>query len=258
MPGAISTTSKASPGSSAAAAGAGTEYRTVAAWSSSTSIGKVMGWPCTSPQVIVSVMGADGRSVPTPLAEHHADPGAGVGPLGHAVLEGALAGAALDQQVAGVQRERGGRSAAVGAQQEGAGVAERQDGDDGVDAVAADPVAVPGDGVVAVAVEVGRDRRAAPRRSAGRGSGPCGRAPPGGRASRGSRAVARRRSGRTSVARTPSRGRCRAPRRRACRPPSPTRARRRPTHPARGTADEPPTAPGRSRAPPARAGRAAR
>ena len=69
-----------------------------------------------------------------------------------------------------------GRPAAVGPQQERAGGAERDDGDDGVGAHAADAVAVPGHRVVAVAVEVGGDRRQGRRRSGGRGSAPCGRA----------------------------------------------------------------------------------
>src|SRR5215207_2830697 len=93
------------------------------------------------------------------LAEHHAHPRTGRGPLGDAVLPGALARAAEDQQVArrGCEAQR--PPTALGPHQETARRTQREDGDDRRFSLAADPVAVPRHAVVAVAVEVGRDDR---------------------------------------------------------------------------------------------------
>src|SRR5215207_5103863 len=99
----------------------------------------------------------DDRSVL--LAAHHAHPRTGRGPLGDAVLPGALARAAEDQQVArrGCEAQR--PPTALGPHQETARRTQREDGDDRRFSLAADPVAVPRHAVVAVAVEVGRDDR---------------------------------------------------------------------------------------------------
>src|SRR5918994_6649363 len=99
----------------------------------------------------------DDRSVL--LAEHHAHPWTGGGPLGDAVLPGALARAAEDQQVArrGIEAQR--PAAALGTHQEPARRTQREDRVDGGLSLAADPVAVPRHSVVAVAVEVRRDDR---------------------------------------------------------------------------------------------------
>jgi hypothetical protein len=92
------------------------------------------------------------------LPEHHADARAGRSALGDRVLPGALAGSAQDQQVAVAGRQAHRPAAAGGAQEEAPGAAQRHQRDDGLPPGPTDPVAVPGDAVAAVAVEVGRDR----------------------------------------------------------------------------------------------------
>ncbi len=86
--------------------------------------------------------------------ELHADPWTDrPGGLGHGVVPGALARAAHDEQVARTEREAQRRSASARPQQQVPGSAERHNGHQGVPvAAAADPVAVPGDAVAAVAV----------------------------------------------------------------------------------------------------------
>src|SRR5690606_40532397 len=90
-----------------------------------------------------------------PLPEHHADPGAGGLDLGHAVLPGALAGAAEDEQVAGPGHVPQRAAAALGPQQEAPRAAEGHQRHDRLVGAPPDAVAVPGHAVAAVAVETG-------------------------------------------------------------------------------------------------------
>src|SRR5690606_24029256 len=93
-----------------------------------------------------------------PVPEREADARPGARDLGNAVLPRALRRAAGDQQVAALESERRGRAPAARPQQQAARGAERQQRDDRRFDLAANAIAVPGDAVPAVAVEVEPDR----------------------------------------------------------------------------------------------------
>src|SRR5207244_5267759 len=88
------------------------------------------------------------------VAERDADARAGPGDLRHRVLPGALTAAAGDEQVASPEVERPARSPRARTKQEAAGRTDRHDGHERFFDVVGDAVAVPGDAVAPVAVEV--------------------------------------------------------------------------------------------------------
>src|ERR671937_2294845 len=105
---------------------------------------------CISRSIFVCSCRPD--SQPVPVGDADARPG--LRHLGDRVVPGALRLAAGDEQIAASETERLRLAAALGAQQELARLSQREKRNDGVFDVPADAVAVPGDAVLPIAVEV--------------------------------------------------------------------------------------------------------
>src|SRR5881398_3135487 len=92
------------------------------------------------------------------VAESEADARSGLRHFRHRVLPRALRAAAGHQQIAAAQRERARGSTAARPHQESAPLTDRDQRDDRIDDLLADPIAMPRDAVLPVAVVVEADR----------------------------------------------------------------------------------------------------